>query len=86
MERIGGEDIQKALASLTPEQRRLLSADPPAEETYTEWLKRQSAEVQNDVLGPTRRKLWLEGKLTLQDMVTQKGRPLTLKQLQRKVG
>lgn len=85
MENVGGDDVQRALASLSDEQRRLLSADPPADETYTEWLKRQSAEVQNQVLGPTRRKLWLDGKLTLQDMVTQKGRPLTLKQLQRKI-
>lgn len=81
---VGGSDVQDAVASLTPEQRRLLSADPPAQETYTEWLKRQSAEVQTKVLGPTRRQLWLDRKLTLQDMVTQKGRPLTLAQLRRK--
>lgn len=86
MMNVGGSDVRDAVASLTPKQRRLLSADPPAQETYTEWLKRQSAEVQNEVLGPARRKLWLDGKLTLQDMVTQKGRPLTLKQLERKIG
>lgn len=85
MAAMGGTSVQDALASLTPEQRRLLSPDPPVQETYDEWLRRQSAETQNDVLGPTRRKLWLEGKLTLQEMVTQKGRPLTLKQLERRV-
>lgn len=82
---MGGDDVRQALASLSDEQRRLLSADPPSEETYTEWLKRQSAEVQNNVLGRTRRKLWLDGKLTLQEMVTQKGRPLTLRQLQQRI-
>lgn len=76
------DKVREAIASLTPEQRRFLSADPPEDETYSQWLKRQSAEVQNNVLGPTRRKLWLDGKLTLQDLVTQKGRPLTLAQLQ----
>lgn len=81
----GDDRVRQAMASLTPEQRRLLSADPPADETYHQWLKRQSAEVQNEVLGPTRRKLWLDGKITLQDLVTQKGRPLTLAQLQRKI-
>lgn len=85
MEAEGDPDVQKALASLTDEQRRLLSPDPPADESYSEWLRRQSAAVQNEVLGPTRRKLWLDGKLTLQEMVTQRGRPLTLEQLRRKV-
>lgn len=81
----GDDRVRQAMSSLTDEQRRLLSADPPADESYTEWLKRQSAEVQDNVLGPTRRKLWLEGKIELGDLVTQKGRPLTLKQLQRKI-
>jgi hypothetical protein len=81
----GDDRVRQAMASLTDEQRRLLSADPPADESYSEWLRRQSAEVQNNVLGPTRRKLWLDGKIELIDLVTQKGRPLTLKQLQRKV-
>lgn len=82
---IGGSEVKDAVASLTPEQRRLLSPDPPGDETYTQWLKRQSAVTQAHVLGPTRRQLWLDGKIELQDLVTQKGRLLTLKQLQRRV-
>lgn len=81
----GDDRVRQAMSSLTDEQRRLLSADPPDDESYTQWLRRQSAEVQNNVLGPTRRKLWLEGKIELTDLVTQKGRPLTLKQLQRRI-
>src|SRR5688572_27141924 len=79
----GSEEVRDAINSLTPEQRRLLSPDPPADETYSQWLKRQSAEVQTQVLGTTRRKLWLEGRIELTDLVNQKGRPLTLVQLQR---
>lgn len=82
---LGGREVQEAIDALTPDQKKLLSVDPPDDETYTQWLKRQSSGVQNEVLGPARRKLWLEGKLNLADMVTQKGRPLTLKQLNRKV-
>lgn len=81
--RMGGDEVQGALDSLTDDQRALLTPDPPDDETYTQWLRRQSAAVQNEVLGPARRKLWLDG-VPLSDMVTQKGRPLTVQQIQRK--
>lgn len=81
---MGNSQVKRALNALTAEQKRLLSADPPDDETYTQWLKRQSAAVQNEALGPSRRKLWLDGKLTLQEMVTQKGRPLRLDELKRR--
>ena len=81
----GSDEVRDAINSLTPEQHRLLSPDPPADETYSQWLRRQSAEVQTQVLGTTRRKLWLDGKVELTDLVNQKGRPLTLKQLSRKI-
>lgn len=81
----GGDDVRSAIDQLTDDQRALLSVDPPDDETYTQWLGRQSASVQNQVLGPNRRKLWLDGKISLADLVNQKGRPLTLKQLDRKI-
>ena len=77
--------VRDAVNSLTDEQRQLLSPDPPADETYSQWLRRQSVEVQSRVLGSARRKLWLEGKIQLTDLVNQKGRPLTLEQLQRRM-
>lgn len=85
MARNGGDEVRDAINSLTPEQRRLLSADPPDDETYSQWLRRQSSDVQKEVLGTTRQKMWLEGRLELTDLVNQKGRPLTLKQLSRKI-
>jgi len=81
----GSDEVRNAVNSLTSEQRQLLSVDPPADETYSQWLRRQSVEVQSRVLGSARRKLWLEGKIELTALVNQKGRPLTLKQLQRRV-
>lgn len=75
------ESARRAIANLTPEQRRFLNADPPAQESYTEWLRRQPEAVQTNVLGRSRRELWLEGRLSLNDLVSQKGRPLTLGQL-----
>lgn len=78
------ERARRALNQLEPEQRALLNADPPAEEDYPTWLRRQPAAIQNQVLGPTRRKLWLNGELSLRELVTQKGRPLTLRELARR--
>jgi len=75
------EQARRAISRLTPEQRALLNADPPAQEDYGTWLKRQPESVQVRVLGRTRRELWLQDKLSLRELVTQKGRPLTLKQL-----
>ena len=49
--------------------------------SYQEWLGRQSAEFQKDVLGPNRYALFSKGELTLDKFVDDAGRTLTLKQL-----
>ncbi len=46
--------------------------------SYPEWLKRQPASVQDDVLGSTRGKLYRRGELEIRDFVNDKGRVLTL--------
>ena len=51
--------------------------------TYPEWLKGQSVEVQNEVLGPTRGKLFRQGGVTINQFVDRKGATLTLEQLRR---
>lgn len=48
--------------------------------TYQQWLKRQSASFQDDVLGPTRGRLFREG-LELDRFVDDSGRQYTLDQL-----
>lgn len=53
----------------------------PAETTYQQWLSRQSAKFQDEVLGPTRGKLFRHGGLTLDKFVDTTGRRLTLEQL-----
>ena len=49
---------------------------------YEGWLKKKSPEFINKQLGPTRAKLWNDGKLKLEDLTDQKSRPLTIKQLE----
>lgn len=65
--------------------RASMDGQIPAETSYGEWLQRQSAARQDEVLGPERAKLLREGRLTLEQMYDQKGRYLTLEALRAKL-
>lgn len=52
--------------------------------SYADWLKRQSVEVQNDILGVRKAQLFREGKLTLDRFTDNKGRVLTLAELRKR--
>ncbi|MDD5723606.1 MAG: hypothetical protein PHY29_07710 [Syntrophales bacterium] len=51
-------------------------------ETCSDFLNRHSKEYQDNLLGPGRAELWRSGKITLSDLVSQQGRPLSLSQLE----
>lgn len=53
-------------------------------ESYNDWLGRQSADVQDEVLGETRAVLFRDGGLTMQRFVDDGLRPLTLEELARR--
>jgi hypothetical protein len=53
----------------------------PAKTTYAEFLSRQSAAVQDDILGATRGALFRRGGLTLDKFVDPTGRRLSLAEL-----
>ncbi len=53
----------------------------PADVTYQEWLSRQPAAFQDQVLGPSRGKLFRDGGVTLTQFVDRLGNELTLEQL-----
>lgn len=53
----------------------------PAETTYEQFLRRQSAEFQDSVLGPTKGALFRRGKVSLSEFVDETGRTLTLEEL-----
>lgn len=55
-----------------------------AKTSYQDWLKRQPASFQKDVLGTTRAKLFKDGKLTLDQFIDDEGNTLTLKELKQK--
>jgi hypothetical protein len=65
--------------------RSSMNGQEAAKITYPEWLKKQPIEFQDEVLGPTRAKLWRSGKVKI-DRFTQDGKLLTLDQLRKKEG
>lgn len=58
--------------------------DVDSRRTYNSWLKRQPASFQDDVLGPTRGKLFREGGLSMDKFVDRNYQELSLDQLKRK--
>lgn len=59
----------------------VIGEEPIAENTYAKWLGDQPENVQREVLGPAKLKLWKDGRLPMDKYVTDAGRPLTLEQL-----
>jgi SPP1 gp7 family putative phage head morphogenesis protein len=53
----------------------------PVETTYQQFLRRQSAAFQDDILGPTRGALFRRGKLSLDAFVDESGTTITLEEL-----
>lgn len=54
--------------------------------TFDDFLKRKSTAYVDEMLGKGRAQLWREGKITLKDLVSGQGRPLTLAELVSKFG
>lgn len=62
---------------------RELTGTTPAKTTYAEFLRRQSAAFQDDVLGKTKGRLFRQGGLDLDRFVDSSGRELTLAEIAR---
>ena len=62
----------------------VFSGKPSGKETYYQWLDRQKASVQKDVLGPTRYNMWKSGEITPDKFYNRNGNYLTLAQLEQK--
>ena len=54
---------------------------PLSFQSYDEWLKEQSPEMQSTILGPGRQALYSQGRMTLQELVATDNRVLSLDQL-----
>lgn len=66
---------------------RAASGGPVAADmSFAAYIKRRGDQFADDLLGPGRAQLWREGKITLQQLLDQNGRPLTLAELRRRYG
>ncbi len=72
-----GVDVEE----FTPATRASMDGQVPAETTYAQWFKKQSASRQDEILGPTRGKLYREGGLELDSFSNDKGKFYTLEAL-----
>ncbi len=66
--------------------RASMDGQLPADVTYSQWIKKQSAARQDEVLGATRAQMMREGKITPEQLYGSKGEYLTLDQLKSKTG
>ncbi|MNP87571.1 hypothetical protein D3C76_1885700 [compost metagenome] len=57
----------------------------PQSTTYADWLRRQPASRQDEILGPARARLMREGGLKLEAFYSDKGRLLTLEELRSRI-
>ncbi|MCW8158985.1 hypothetical protein D7243_22725 [Stutzerimonas stutzeri] len=69
------------IEEISPSDRASMDGVVPAKTTYGDWLQRQSAARQDQVLGPERGRLIREGGLKLPDLYAPNGRYLTLEEL-----
>lgn len=64
--------------------RAAMDGQEPAQTTYGQWLKRQSAARQDDILGPTRGALLRRGGLGMEAFYNERGRMLSLEELRQR--
>jgi hypothetical protein len=77
---LGGEDMPE----FTPSTRASMDGQVPADMTYGQWLKKQSADKQDEVLGKAKGAMFRTGKLPLDKFYSDKGATLTLEELKAK--
>lgn len=75
--------VEREVEKLPKATQASMNGQVAGDLTYEDWLRNQSRDVQLDVLGQGRLELWEKGKISLRDLIDQRGNPLTLKQLRK---
>lgn len=73
--------VERELDKLPKATQSSMNGQVAGDLTYEDWLAMQPRETQLEVLGEGRLALWEKGKISLRDLIDQRGNPLTLKQL-----
>jgi hypothetical protein len=76
--------LKRILPDLPSSYAGELDGAATRKQTYEQWLGKQSKARQLEILGPGQHALWASGKLSLSEMLSFKGNPMTLKQLKAK--
>lgn len=71
--------------SFTPAERASMDGQVPAELSYKDWLLKQSAARQDQVLGVERARMLRAGDITFDQLYSARGVPLTLEELRKKL-
>lgn len=79
---LGSGEIAKLPAGFRASMNGIVAGDLQ----YYPWLKQQPASIQDEVLGPTRGRLWRSGALTADQLTDPTGGLLTLAELERRYG
>ncbi|MCB2186268.1 MAG: minor capsid protein [Deltaproteobacteria bacterium] len=66
--------------------RASMDGQVPESMTYSKWLEGKDAATQDEILGKGKGKLFREGKISTGDLLDNRGRPLTLKELREASG
>jgi hypothetical protein len=77
-------ELGVALPELDTGTRASMDGQVPADQTYSQWLAKQSASRQDEILGPTRGKLLRDGGLTVDKFSNERGKWLTLDELKQR--
>jgi hypothetical protein len=62
--------------------RASMDGQVPDDITFDQYLEGKSREFQDELLGERRAELWRQDRITLQQLVDQRGRPLTVEELE----
>jgi hypothetical protein len=66
--------------------RASMDGQVPADITFNQFLRGKSTQFQDDLLGPARANLWRNDQITLTQLVDMRGNPMTLAQLEARLG
>lgn len=80
---IRGEPAAKEITQTT---RASMDGQVAADITFDQFLKGKPKEFSDEMLGKGRAQLWRDGKITLNQLLDQRGNPLTLEQLKTRYG
>jgi hypothetical protein len=85
---LSGRDLgerKKAKLDKMPESTQAsMDGQVAADLSYERWLRKKPKKFQIETLGPGKYELWKKGELTFTDLISQTGRPLTIKELEEK--